>query len=807
VGPFQRANQTLSPTFNTTEFIPGYTLRERIGCGGYGEVWKVEAPGGLLKAVKFVYGRLDEERASRELKALGRIREVRHPFILSLERIEVLDGQLVVVTELAEGSLRDRYDQCRAEGLPGIPRDELLGYLRDAADALDFMCESFSLQHLDVKPENLLLIGHRVKVADFGLVKDMQDTAVSLMGGLTPHYAAPELFSGNPSLKSDQYSLAIVYEELLTSVLPFSGRSTAQLATQHMHGRPRLGPLPPSDRQIVARGLMKVPEERFPNCRALVDSLLAQSEAAARNHGADRVGERHGPAGDTTPSRSQSQDTGKPPHSPATCQPHSSNGHAVRTMPLDSPVLADHDVQQGFSDTDNQAFPIVVAVDRLADWPMPMTAAEISVEDLPPLEIAAAETTMRPTLFLGVGGTAIRALRRLRQRWSAAAAQSNNLPRHEVLLIDTDPRAIGGAVSAEEEGALDPSQTLWLPLKKPAEYLETSEEHSRWLHRRWLCNLPHSQRTEGLRPLGRLAFVDHRKEVVDRLHEAITQIATTAAGDASGSKESPSAACPVPQIFLVASLSGGTGSGMVFDLAYAIRKLLAEMSLPQVKLWGLLAHSTPRQSAEKMLAELSTCAALRELHYFNLGTGMPDASSDDAPGVALHIRPFDDTYLVHLGDELSDVDFHRASGDLGEYLYLATSSAAGTLLEHSRIAGPASPDEEETLRSFSLSRPGFSQADLAADTITALLDQAMLRLGKCGGRRRAFVVCPDDTACVLPDHAAHLPIVAVPPGGDPLVCCEIEGLPISRVAAQLIKHRLEYARLARRLHTRIDLPW
>ena len=217
-----------------SEPIPGYKLVQRIGAGGYGEVWTAEAPGELVKAIKFVYGLLDEDRATREMKALHRIKGVRHPFLLSLERIEVVDGQLIIVTELADSSLKDRFDQCRKEGQPGIPRDELLQHLRDAADALDYMSEQHSLQHLDVKPENLLLVGGRIKVADFGLVKDMHDGRASMMGGLTPIYAPPEVFEGRPTKRSDQYSLAIVYQEMLTGVLPFPGKTAAQLAAQHL---------------------------------------------------------------------------------------------------------------------------------------------------------------------------------------------------------------------------------------------------------------------------------------------------------------------------------------------------------------------------------------------------------------------------------------------------------------------------------------------------------------------------------------------------------------------------------------------
>src|SRR5262249_5975410 len=161
-------------------------------------------------------------------------KEVRHPFLLSVERIEIIDGNVVIVTELADESLKHCYEKRRAQGANGIAREELLGYLRDAADALDYIYENYSLQHLDIKPENLLLVGNRAKVGDFGLLKHLYDRSASLIEGLTPIYSPPELFEGRPNRHSDQYSLAIVFQEMLSGELPFDGLTAAHLAAQHL---------------------------------------------------------------------------------------------------------------------------------------------------------------------------------------------------------------------------------------------------------------------------------------------------------------------------------------------------------------------------------------------------------------------------------------------------------------------------------------------------------------------------------------------------------------------------------------------
>src|SRR5207302_3790079 len=153
-------------------------------------------------------------RAEQELRALQQIKEVRHPFIVSMDRIEVVGGELVIVMELADKSLNDMLVECQGAGLVGIPRSSLLRYMRDAAEALDHMNEKHNLQHLDIKPRNLFLVSDRVKVADFGLVKHLERSSPSgLLGCVTPLYAPPETFSGNISSHSDQYSLAVVYQE------------------------------------------------------------------------------------------------------------------------------------------------------------------------------------------------------------------------------------------------------------------------------------------------------------------------------------------------------------------------------------------------------------------------------------------------------------------------------------------------------------------------------------------------------------------------------------------------------------------
>jgi serine/threonine protein kinase len=262
--------------------LPGYRLIEPLGRGGFGEVWKCEAPGGLPKAVKFVAGdngdaRCDDTSLRQEYEAFQQIKSIRHPFLLTLERVELVRGELVMVMELADRQLLDRYNECRASGLPGVPRDELLCYLAEAAEVLDVIAAEHGLQHLDVKPANLFIIAGHAKVGDYGLVARLEKGDRSpdrTSRGLTPRYAAPEVANGNVDHRSDQYSLALVYQEMLTGVFPFKAKTAAQMLLAHATAEPDLSALPERDRGPVGRALAKDPAGRYRTCLSLIGSLI-----------------------------------------------------------------------------------------------------------------------------------------------------------------------------------------------------------------------------------------------------------------------------------------------------------------------------------------------------------------------------------------------------------------------------------------------------------------------------------------------------------------------------------------------------
>jgi WD40 repeat protein/serine/threonine protein kinase len=270
------------------EPVPGYVLVERLGRGGFGEVWRATAPGGFPIALKFVP--LAGQGLKIEMRALEIIKTIRHPNLLATFGAWQIQGLLVIAMELADRTLTDRFDEAIAQGLPGIPRDELLEYLQAAAKGIDYLNvpqpasegkQGLGVQHRDIKPHNILLVGSGVKLADFGLARLLEHAMTAHTGSLTPAYAAPEFMRGQTSNRSDQYSLAVTYCELRGGRLPFEG-NLEKMLLGHLERAPDLSMLPEAEQPIVARALAKNPADRWPTCRSFVEALVNQ-DGGARN--------------------------------------------------------------------------------------------------------------------------------------------------------------------------------------------------------------------------------------------------------------------------------------------------------------------------------------------------------------------------------------------------------------------------------------------------------------------------------------------------------------------------------------------
>src|SRR5262249_20343029 len=199
---------------------PEYKLVRKLGAGAFGEIWHAHGPGGLDVALKFI--RLDAHLRAVELRSLEAMKGVRHPNLVSLFGAWHEGDRLILAMELCDRSLQDRLREALDQKLPGIPLKELLSCMTDAANGLDAL-NAKQVQHRDVKPANLLLLGSGVKVADFGLAKALEQTVASNSGAGTIAYTAPECFKGQLAQQSDQYSLAVTYYHLRTGELLFQG--------------------------------------------------------------------------------------------------------------------------------------------------------------------------------------------------------------------------------------------------------------------------------------------------------------------------------------------------------------------------------------------------------------------------------------------------------------------------------------------------------------------------------------------------------------------------------------------------------
>ena len=172
------------------------------------------------------------------------------------------------------GSLRDRL----VKGTLSLQEAEEI--LAQLADAVQYAHDQ-GIVHRDIKPSNILLRdGHHVYLADFGLVKHMEERSDLTQTGCllgTPEYMAPELTELPATSSSDIYALGVVLYYMLTGRVPFSGSTPLGIYWKHLHEQP-VAPstynsaLSPVTDSVILHALAKEPEERFHSAKALLEA-------------------------------------------------------------------------------------------------------------------------------------------------------------------------------------------------------------------------------------------------------------------------------------------------------------------------------------------------------------------------------------------------------------------------------------------------------------------------------------------------------------------------------------------------------
>ncbi|WP_406277248.1 serine/threonine protein kinase [Nocardia sp. NBC_00881] len=253
-----------------------YQLQELIGEGGMGQVWRAyDTVTDRIVAVKLLpeHCATDpsfRERFRREAHDTAQLRE---PHVVPIHGYGEIDGHLYLDMRLIDGA--DAKTLLLREG--AMKPQTAVAVITQAAAALD-AAHAQSLVHRDVKPSNLLVTDSGfVYLIDFGIARAADNTTLTSTNTMigTLAYMAPERFTtGVADARSDVYALTCVLCECLTGTPPYPGNSAEQQIAAHLTADPpapslRRLDLPAGFDDVVARGMAKSPDDRYPTAGEL----------------------------------------------------------------------------------------------------------------------------------------------------------------------------------------------------------------------------------------------------------------------------------------------------------------------------------------------------------------------------------------------------------------------------------------------------------------------------------------------------------------------------------------------------------
>ncbi|MDY0405925.1 Stk1 family PASTA domain-containing Ser/Thr kinase [Virgibacillus sp. 179-BFC.A HS] len=229
----------------------------------------------------------DQEFIARFDREAQAATSLSHPNIVSIYDVGEEDHILYMVMEYVDGMTLKEYIQ----RFGPIEVVEAIDIMKQITAAIAHAHEN-AIVHRDIKPQNIMINSYgQIKVTDFGIAVALSATALTqtntILGSV--HYLSPEQARGGlATKKSDIYSLGIVFYELLTGKLPFSGQSPVAIALKHLQSdtpfvRDFNPDIPQSVENIVLKAMAKDPFQRFSTVYEMQESLEAALDPSRAN--------------------------------------------------------------------------------------------------------------------------------------------------------------------------------------------------------------------------------------------------------------------------------------------------------------------------------------------------------------------------------------------------------------------------------------------------------------------------------------------------------------------------------------------
>jgi hypothetical protein len=182
----------------------------------------------------------------------------------------------------------------------------------------------------------------------------------------------------------------------------------------------------------------------------------------------------------------------------------------------------------------------------------------------------------------------------------------------------------------------------------------------------------------------------------------MTQATATEAVEASHDHTGLDFRGGAPRVYVIASISGGAGSGMSLDVGYAVRAALDKMGAGEAPIVGIFLHATGRDPRHCDLAKVNSYAWLTEYNHFHRAGGtFPGDESCGLPAMPAGRRAFDAAYLIDLEVESETGDATQAAAAVAEYVYLDALTPAQAFFD--RCRSEDEPARVWPLRTFALS--------------------------------------------------------------------------------------------------------